>query len=220
MKDAIVEKLRAALDSGLDTECKIFYVLGQARKLLEKFPPDPPQFALALYCNWALHVDLDRPKTTLHFLARVDQFVASILGLKDEDLISKHYLFREFVFLDSFRSQLRELLSKYGLPMALCDDDDRWNAFIQHYAGIIEDGSLSCDGKNLQLKLVRKVVFAKGREQQDSHVPFDLSWQIELLDGRGLTFEGHAVAPKELQMMVTGIKFTDAPAAVDSVPHS
>jgi hypothetical protein len=86
MKDSIIEKLRSALDSaldsGLDDEFRVFYVLGESRKLLEKYPPDPVPFALLLYCNWALHVDLDRPKTTLPFLVRVDEFVASLLDRK------------------------------------------------------------------------------------------------------------------------------------------
>jgi hypothetical protein len=200
-----------ALESGLDNEVKVFYVLGQSRKLLEKLPPDPPQFALTLYCNWALHVDLDRAKTTLPFLQRVDQFVASVFGGKDADIVLEHYVSREFVFLDSFRAQLKQLLSTYGLPTALCDEDDRWHEFIAHYAGIIEDGSLSCDGKNLRLKWVRRVVFTKGRTRKDSHVPFDLSWRIDLLDGRSLLVDVYAAAPKGLQLIGKVITIKAAP---------
>lgn len=127
MKDSIVEKLRSALDSGLDNEFKVFYVLGESRKLLEKYPSDPVPFALLLYCNWALHVDLDRPKTTLPFLQRVDQFAASVFAGKDADIVLEHHVFREFVFLDSFRAQLKQLFNTYGLPMAVCDEDDRWH---------------------------------------------------------------------------------------------
>jgi len=213
MKASIVEKLHSALDSGLDSECKVFYVLGESRKLLEKFPPDSPQFALALYCNWALHVDLDRHKTTLPFLQRVDQFVASFFGGKDADIVLEHYVFREFVFLDTFRAQLKQFLNTHGLPTALCDEDDRWHEFITHYAGIIEDGSLSCDGKNLPLKWVRRVVFTKGRARMDSHVPFDLSWQIDLLDGRSLLVSVYAAAPKGLDLIGSVITIKAAPVA-------
>jgi hypothetical protein len=214
VKNAIVEKLRAALDSGLDSECKVFYVIGESRKLLDKFPPDQPQFALTLYFNWALHVDLDRRNTTLPFLQRVDEFVASRLSGKAADLLLEHYLFRELVFLDSFRAQLKQLLSTHGLPTELCDDDDRWHEFITHYAGIIEDGSLTCDGKNLPLKWVRRVVFTKGRARRGSHVPFGLNWQIDLLDGSSLHVDVYAVAPKGLQMI--GHVITTNPAPVEN----
>jgi hypothetical protein len=38
MKDAIIEKLREVLSSGMDSECKVVYVLCEARKLLDKYP--------------------------------------------------------------------------------------------------------------------------------------------------------------------------------------
>jgi hypothetical protein len=134
-------------------------------------------------------------------------------------MVLEYHVFREFVFLDSFRVQLKQLLNAYGLPTALCDEDERWHEFIKHYAGIIEDGSLSCDGKNLPLKWVRKVVFTKGHPQPDSHVPFELSWQIDLLDGRSLLVSVHTAAPSGVEMMVHGITIKAAPVPLAPVAH-
>lgn len=212
MKDSIVKKLRAVLNGRIDSECKVSYILSESRKLLEKYPPDEPPFALSLYCNWALHIDLDRPKTTLPFLTRVDEFVASVLARKDADIVLEHRIFREFVFLDTFRAQLKAFLAAYGLPTAICDEDSRWHEFITHYAGIIEDGSLSCDGKNLPLKRIREVIFTKGRARHDSYVPFDLSWQIELLDGSSILVEVRAADFVGGKMIVHGLTFKAAPA--------
>jgi len=186
MKDSIIKKIRTILDSGVDSECKVSYVLAESRKLLETYPPDPAPFALRLYCNWALHIDLDHTKTTLPFLQRLDEFVASVLGEKNEDIVLEHRMLREFIFLDTFRVQFSELLNSYALPTKLCDDDNLWHEFLTHYAGIIEDGSLSCRSNSPTLKWVKEVVFTKGRTRTDGFIPFDLTWEIQLLDGRTL----------------------------------
>ena len=78
MRDSIVDKLRTILAGAIDDECKVMYVLAEARKLLEKYPVDPAPFALKLYCHWALHIDLSHPMTTRPFLERVDRYVESI----------------------------------------------------------------------------------------------------------------------------------------------
>ena len=49
MRDSIVDKLRTILAGAADDECKVMYVLAEARKLLEKYPVDPAPFALKLY---------------------------------------------------------------------------------------------------------------------------------------------------------------------------
>ena len=194
---SIVAKLRDALSDAIDSECKVVYILAETRKLLETYPPDPLPFALKLYCHWALHVDLDKPGTTLLFLEKVDIFAAS--GLEGtSDMLAEHRMLREFVFLDSFREQFRQFLQTFNLPTAVCDEDSRWNEFLTHYAGVIEDGSLSCKAKANSLKLVSEVVFTKGRiaaASENSYTPFRLAWTIALLDGRKLTIEVNASAP-------------------------
>lgn len=207
MKHAIVHKLRKVLDSGVDSEYKVCYVLVECRKLLQKYERRDLPFALLLYCNWALHVDLERPGTTLGFLTRVDAFVSSVLG--NPNLVLEYHVFREFVFLEAFRAQLGELLAHHGLPTMICETDDLWHEFVTHYAGIIEDGSLSCDAKNAPLKWVKQVIFTKGRNLPDSRLPFELCWNIELLDGRSIGVRVHA-PNTPLEMIVHGIDFKAA----------
>ena len=194
MKEQIIEKLRAVLSNEVDNECKVVYILCESRKLLEKYPPDPVPFALKLYCHWALHVDLTHPSTTLPFLERVDKFAADVLADKP-NVAEQHQMLREFVFLDTFRQQLRQFLKSYDLPTAVCDEDPRWHEFLKQYAGIIEDGSLSCQDKTGRLKLVREVIFTKSRSKTSgTYIPFDLSWNIVLKDRRTLTVEVNAAA--------------------------
>jgi hypothetical protein len=192
VKNAIVEKLRDVLTSGINSECKVVYVLCEARKLLDALRPAPVPFALRLYCNWALHVDLDHSNTTLPFLQRVDDFVNSVFAGAEGNPALEYQVFSEFVFLDSFRNQFKQFLAEHALPTALCDQDALWHQFVTHYAGIIEDGSLSCDGKKLPLRWVREVTFTKGNAREDGYIPFDLTWQIDLLDGRAIVVDVYA----------------------------
>jgi hypothetical protein len=205
MRDSIVEKLRAVLSAGVDDECKVVYVLAESRKLIDKYPPDPPPFALKLYCHWALHVDLSHKRTTLPFLERVDAFAAGVLS-GNANLIDEHHMFREFIFLDTFRKELRLFLRDYDLPMTVCDEESRWREFLRNYAGIIEDGTLSCSADSPSLSVVREVVFNKGAPTTaGSYLPFYLSWDIHLLDGRTMTVEVDAEEVEGGQAIAHGI---------------
>ncbi len=188
MRDSIVEKLRVVLSGEVNDECKVTYVLAEVRKLLDKFPPDPAPFALKLYCHWALHVDLTHPGTTKHFLERVEKFVDSVFA-GSTNVVYEHQMFREFIFWDTFKEQLTRFLKAYDLPTGVCENDSRWHEFLKNYAGVIEDGSLSCNS-GIALKSVQEVVFTKGRAREnDSYIPFDLSWNIVLTDGRTMTVD-------------------------------
>ena len=206
MKLAIIEKLRAILDGGVNTECKVVYVLAETRKLLETFPPDHFPFALKLYCHWALHVDLDSRGTTLPFLENVEKYAASVLA-GSIDIGEEHKVLREFVVLDTFRRQFRQFLQSFNLPTSVCDEDRRWHKFVKHYAGVIEDGSLSCNAKIHPLKLVSEVIFSKGKtETEDRYLPFGLEWTIVLLDGRRLTVDVNAALLHGIETIFSSTK--------------
>ena len=102
----------------------------------------------------------------------------------------------ELVGLETLRLQMREFLKKHGLATALCDDDAWWHEFLRHYGGVVEDCSLSCrsDPKG-ELRFVRKVTFSKGTEPPaGAHVPFRMTWDIELIDGGHVMMQGNQVA--------------------------
>jgi hypothetical protein len=99
-------------------------------------------------------------------------------------------MLEEFVLLKTFREQFKEFLQGFNLPTAICDEDSRWHKFLESYAGIIEDGSLSCRAKGHKLKYIREVIFKKGRPaNKESYLPFRLSWNIILLDGRTMAVD-------------------------------
>ena len=178
MENAIVQKLKTLLESGVDSEVKVVYFLAELRKLFLNYSAQPFPFALRLYTNWGLHVNLSHDRTTHEFLELVDGYVASVLA-GSKDIRLENRMLRDFVHLNTFRQQLATFLNDKGLPRALCDEDSRWHEFLKHYAGVIDDGSLFCEGHGL--KFVERLVFTKGVVRSDNHfIPFDLVWDIAL----------------------------------------
>ena len=222
MVDKTVEKLRAHLGTPINTECAVVYLLSGVRKLIERDgSPHGTSFALKMYCHWALHLNLDSPRTTQEFLDSVDKFVLKNVfpgnsptwpaGYEDDGTFSfmdEHYLFREFVYLDNLRRDLKNFLSKYGLPVTLCDDDGTWFAFVAAYASVIEDGQLAIKGKANALKAISKVVFKKGGRPliASPQMQFVIEWNVHFEDGRVAKFTGEANSNN--RMMSHGIHLT------------
>lgn len=204
MKNSIIDKLRELLAGEIDTECKVVYLLVESRKLLETYPPDPAPVALKIYCHWALHIDLEYPNVTLPFLRRVDDFAASVLG--ENNIAQESEMFREFVFLETFRDQLKQFFLAYGLPTGMCDEDQRWYDFLRHYAGVIQDGSLSCSARTESLRVISEITFTKGRPTADTFIPFRFCWIIGLRDGGNMTVDVGASAPNGTEMIFHGIR--------------
>jgi hypothetical protein len=193
-----VSKLREYLAKPIVDEPGVIYLLCEVRKLLETNEPDSTRFALRMFCHWALHVDLDRPETTGEFLRRVDNFVTNNVSDFEgngRSILDEDALFRDFVFLESFRNQLRQFLSSHDLASVICDRDDRWFEFLAAYSSIIEDGTLAIKGnKSSLLAAVEIVTFNKGAElTTDHHLPFTILWDIALRDGRVLRAQVEAM---------------------------
>jgi hypothetical protein len=190
MEDNIVRKIRSHLASPIDTEAAVVYLLSETRKLIDRDRSKQGLFALLMFCHWALHVTLTKPGTTKAFLERVDKFILrNISGYQDDGtftLVDEQALFREFVYLDTFRQELKRFLGSYGLPTGICDDNKQWSTFLSAYASVIEEGELTITGNSNSLVAVQKVVFRKGGDTRlaDSHVSFVIRWNIHLRDGR------------------------------------
>jgi hypothetical protein len=149
MNDAIGEKIRKHLSEPVDTEGGVVYLLCEVRKLLDKQRPDPLPFALRLICHWALRVDLSRRSTTMPFLEQVDSDIYDKLNTREtkETILAEHRLFREFVYLETFRKGFSHFLGSNNSPTSICDEDALWFGFLAAYASVIEDGSLACQSK-------------------------------------------------------------------------
>jgi hypothetical protein len=190
MKNGIIGKLHSHLKNAIKSECAVIYLLAEVRKILEVDDPQRTRGSLWMYCHWALHVDLDSPKTTIDFLKRVDLWVCNSVAYLTPrpgwKFLDEVYLFRDFVYLETFRQQLGDFLRQYSLPDSLTSNDDAWFAFLAAYGGVIEDGTLSMKSdKNKEIDAVEEVTFKKGNAlSSEYHVNFTIHWEIALKDGR------------------------------------
>jgi hypothetical protein len=206
MTKDIVGKLRDHLATEIDTECEVVYLLVEIRKLLDRDDPTHVDAALWMYCHWALHVDLESPKTTAEFLRRVDLWVTNNVAYLTASgpftLMDEIHLFRDFTYLETLRRELAGFFKKYALPTTMCDVDEQWFAFLSAYAGVIEDGTLAMKAdKNNKLGAVKQVTFKKGKPlSSDYHVNFIVQWDIELKDGRTVKTEFDAQPNHPLKM--------------------
>jgi hypothetical protein len=207
--NSIVMKLNALLADPIDSECRAVYLLCEARKLLEPVPAPQRPFALNMYCHWALHIDLHGRDTITPFLQRVDEFVHGKL-VGPEDFGADNQMVHEFLMFETLRSQFRDFCQSKGIRTDLTDDGARWNEFVRHYAGVIEDGSLSILAPNHGMKHVKKVTFIKGRDTfgEFAQIPFDMVWRITLLDGRRIDVDVNARPPMKGtgQMVASGVR--------------
>jgi len=129
MSDKLVEKIRKLLDSSVNTESVAVHFLSLVRGVAERDgAPEGTSFALKMYCHWAMHISLTYAHTTKGFLKQVDDFVLRNVSpgnspkwpadYKYEGPMSfsdEHYLFREFIYLDNLRRDLKLFLGKYVL---------------------------------------------------------------------------------------------------------
>jgi hypothetical protein len=195
MRNDIVGKLERHLARGVDTECAVVYLLAEIRKVLHDDDPTHTFGALWMYCHWALHVDLDSPKTTIGFLKRVDLWICNTIAYLTPrppwEPMDEIDLFRDFLYLETFRSELASFLKKYQLPTEITDVNKRWFRFLAAYGGVIEDGTLSMQSdKNNEIIAVKEMIFKKGRPlSSDYHVDFMIQWDIAFKDGRTLKIE-------------------------------
>jgi len=181
MEHDIVSKLRTHLQSPVDTECKVVYLLCQLRKLGagQKLP-----FSLQMCFNWALHVDLDCNSGANAFLAEFDDYVGGYNATKNANSFLTPF-HGDLLFILSFRSDLKAFLELKKLPTDLCDDAN-WKDFIHAFSGVIEDGCMkpwSTKKKPFYLKNIEQVIFSKEpitdpHISANSELPFFLSWTV------------------------------------------
>ena len=180
----------------VDEECRVVYLLAQIRKVLHDDDSADRPFALWMYCHWALHVDLERRKTTIEFLQAVDNYVCNNVEQLDSHgsslFTDENGWLDDYIYLDAFREQLGDFLESNGLPTQLTDEDTAWLSFLAAYAGVIEDGTLSAMGEH-GLVTVEKITFRKESPRfSENPLSFVIRWDIQLKDERMLTIRTEA----------------------------
>jgi hypothetical protein len=139
MKNEIIDKLAKLLDGQAESdEINAFYLLGQIRKILDH---EKTVSAIRFYCNWALHIELDRRDAQV-FLEKILPRL-SWRRVDDRSVRSADQL----LSLGVFRKELRSFLVRYSLNPHLCVDDEHWQSFLAAYAKVVENCPLKIRGQ-------------------------------------------------------------------------
>ncbi len=177
MKPDIVDKLRLELREHVDSERQVVYILAELRKLLELesiarieagAPADNAYFALKFYCDWAVHVRLDRSGAQ-RIVQRFNQYQKYMEALMSHGnggvAVDPSFLqeLDQSLQLTKFREQLGAYLDSHDLDGAVATDGERWIDFLTSYSRVIEDAPLISEAKGLEwVDTVTVKVFAEG----------------------------------------------------------
>ena len=179
------------------------YVLTQARKLLEidlaqrkeaarrlGQPLAPSAYqTLGFYCNWAVHISLDKTPAQ-EFMNKV----MSILTLSASHTEAKHRELDGLLTMQSFRDELRRLLVANHIHDAICTEENNWGRFLDAYSRVVHDtklilrsnptpiGPLNLAVETVTVESVPGAGFAPNR-------PFPMNWMIAYADGRNARLE-------------------------------
>ena len=107
-KDDIYSKLNSAMESLDFSEANVVYILSRVRKLIELTGEQDEYSVLNFYCNFALHVEIDRPPQSI-----VEMLTAIKEGTDYGGIIG----------FEDFHADFQRFLEEKGLSNAIYADD-------------------------------------------------------------------------------------------------
>jgi hypothetical protein len=182
MQDEIVCKLRDELGRPLLRESQVLYIMAEIRKYIER-EKDERRWEyplLEFFCNWALHIRVDRQ----HNAANIRLFLQAFDfkdGMPLEEYLASRF-FQDIMHLKVLKEQLQRFLKERDLSYGLVDDHNWWSSFIYLYTSIVSEVSMEYTKGDLlpdevsELKLFR--MEQKGTPQKM------VRWHIKLKNGK------------------------------------
>lgn len=188
MRDAIIRKLESYLAIAPSSEADVVYVLVEIRKILEHDEQAGIFSTLSFYCDWAVHVKLDRrgARQILQLLDdRLGHFDPANPGSLDRDGKALDVL--SFGLL---REHLHRFCESKGLPTVWTEDEAPWQKFLLLYAEVVRDSPLVMNRRDYEFDYLRRLVIRVGEppkamvEASSNLKLFALDWEFTLSDGR------------------------------------
>ena len=139
MEDDVTRKI-AALVSRQErlTESEASHLMTLFRKRLEHMQPEErqPYPILKFFCNWAMHITLDRSSEGVAILRRINDILVECSGDKTDLIPGK---VTEVVSFRQLRRQMRRLIGWLRVEPALVDGQGQWESFVRHLIEIVRD---------------------------------------------------------------------------------
>jgi hypothetical protein len=194
MENDVILKLKRHLNSGLREEKDMVYLLVEIRKILdhEKIKKDFPY--LSLFCDWILHIKIDRNNTGVKVIKQID---SRILDRAKYDLLGGDIFYknrqipviRRLINLWDFKKELRFFFKKFNLNIKNLIGCN-WTRFICLLLNVLVDVPLTFDDQEKLKKIKQITIRHNGRgfctnltNDQMNSGEFFPNWEIEFKNG-------------------------------------
>lgn len=154
MEESIKEKLRNALSESITKECQVVYIMVEIRKLLDRTKSKYP--LLRFYCNWALHIEINKISGAREILEKMAEKRYSLEGM-------------HFIDFSHLYKELESFLSTNGLTAEFMGDYRKWFNFKKLLVEVLID----CPIK-IQPEPIEEFVFKKPKNNNK-----DVDWEIK-----------------------------------------
>ncbi len=136
-REEVLNKLNARLSKAIDDEPQVIFILSRIRKILESKKEKSTYKYLNFYCNWVLHMKLDKPWTTALLSDKFEQDIDCDKSGHEiaRQLASKH---GDFFKLSSLKDDLKIFLKSNQLPEDLVTSNSKWTQFVKILLEIIK----------------------------------------------------------------------------------
>jgi hypothetical protein len=140
MTPAIIRKLARELNTGIETEVQVVYLLAGIRKLIERDKVHERYAGLKFHCDWVLHSSMDRAAARA-ILKEFDAAHVLLQGNVGLDNLPKEVQSKidQISKMEPFKEELSGFLAAYELPPLTRRRPDGWTRFLHLYSMVIED---------------------------------------------------------------------------------
>lgn len=156
MMDEKVKKLIDILSQSHIEEAHVQHIFTLARKLIEKTSVGESNKykLLKFYCDWTMHVEIDRSKEGAQVLARINEIIVLHMKLNDNSSFSDDIT--KALSLDQVREELNNLINNNGGSPEIFNKYN-WAKIIPILAEILSQSSLKI-GDDSRLKEIDKQI--------------------------------------------------------------
>jgi len=184
MQNDILEKLTRELSNGIITEAQTVYLLVQIRKLIEH--NNNKKFnTIKMFCDWALHIELNRNKQIIELLKEFDKS----FKIESHDGYPNKY---DYLSLKKFKEAMEDFLTEFSLPKDILKRED-WSTFIRLYTNVVSDCPVTY--KDYEFKYIKEISISNWQpkdapsEYLKLREGFYLQWRVIKKDGTHIRWE-------------------------------
>jgi hypothetical protein len=174
MQKDITQKLRTEIESGINKETQVVYLLAGIRKILEQLEDSSEFGRLKFYCDWVLHSKLSGPPA--QDVVQILEFIYQCMAKGERaPEYSEAMLLIQF---DLLKKELSTFLQKFNLT-DFTQNTNAWVVFIYLYARVVEDCPLVM-GPKVPTGIEKIVIrLDTAKDLIDDHQPYQVNWQFE-----------------------------------------